>query len=1011
MPLPQTQRIQFYISTLLGAAVLFLIGTHETLAQYRYDHWTADNGLPQNSVRDIVQTRDGYLWLATLDGLVRFDGVRFTVFNKSNSPGITNNRFTKLYEDAHGNLWASLESSGLTRLQQGNFTTFTAADGLPSDAISGIGGDDKGNLIIIFGFLLYRWVDGRFQRENDWRRHDNEQNPSPKAQANVALHLPFYSDGNKLTCFVDGQLRSWQRPDYPAEFAPFAPAQDQHGSTWLSSPDGLVSTQNGRVVKIYNQRNGLPGKQPRLVFGQWPLQALSTGADGSLWLTNLDSMQNHLVSQQPPEGLDIFQAYADREGNYWFGTLYNGLYRARKQTITAYSNSQGLITKEVYPLLEGRAGDLWIGTAGNGLYRFMNGAFTNYTIAPNPADNIITAIHQDRAGRLWVDRGLYLENGHFLRGISDEVMSLLGFVWTIFEDRMGALWFGGQVGVVRYQNSTVTRFTMKDGLAGDDTKVIIEDGAGGLWLGSYGGLTHFKDGKFTTWTEANGLPGNTIRALSLDGDGVLWIGTYDSGLGRFKDGKFTRYTMRDGLFDNGVFQMLEDDFGWCWMSCNRGIYRVRKQELNDFADGKIKAITSIAYGKSDGMINVECNGGRWPAGVKTRDGKLWFPTMSGIAMIDPASVRANTQPPPVVIEGVKIDNQPVTVETMESALRNSQSAIAIKPGQANFEIEYTALSFINSENLRFKYKLEGLDQDWVDAGTRRTAYFSHIAPGHYTFKVIAANSDGIWNTAGKSLPLRVLPPFYRTWWFLVLSLLLLSGCAVAVYQYRVAQLERRQAAQQAFARQLIASQESERKRIAVELHDSLGQSLVLIRNWALLGTSQLDAQAPAKEELDEITTTAARALNEVREIAYNLGPYHLDRLGLAGTIKDMVNRVAQASQIAFTTELALPSGLLLRETEMHLYRITQEALNNLVKHSAATAAHVALQHQAEEVKLTIRDNGRGFDPHTTSHQSKRGGFGLHGIDERVRLMGGEWTMQSAPGMGTTIEITIRVKNA
>jgi ligand-binding sensor domain-containing protein len=304
------------------------------------------------------------------------------------------------------------------------------------------------------------------------------------------------------------------------------------------------------------------------------------------------------------------------------------------------------------------------------------------------------------------------------------------------EDRAGAYWIGTQTGVVRWQDGAATRYTTADGLAGNDTKVILEDGAGGLWLGSYGGLTHYRDGRFTAWTEKDGLPGNTVRALKPESDGTLWIGTYDSGLGRFKDGRFTRYTSQDGLFDNGVFQILEDDAGWFWMSCNRGIYRVRKQELNDFAEGKIKTLTSLAYNKGDGMANAECNGGRWPAGVRTRDGKLWFPTMEGVAMIDPATVRANPQPPPIVIEAMKINNEAVPPETWQSAIRNHPpegAAIRIEPGQDNFEIEYTALSFINSGRLKFRYKLEGLDEDWIEAGTRRTAYFSRVPPGRYTF--------------------------------------------------------------------------------------------------------------------------------------------------------------------------------------------------------------------------------------------------------------------------------------
>jgi hypothetical protein len=405
-------------------------------------------------------------------------------------------------------------------------------------------------------------------------------------------------------------------------------------------------------------------------------------------------------------------------------------------------------------------------------------------------------------------------------------------------------------------------------------------------------LTHYKDGKFTAWTEKDGLPGSTIRTLKLDTDGTLWIGTYDSGLSRFKDGKFTNYTTKEGLFDNGVFQILEDDYGWFWMSCNRGIYRVRKQELLDFAEGKIKSIVSLSYNKSDGMASSECNGGRWPAGVKTRDGKLWFPTMGGVAMIDPANVKANTPPPPVVIEEMRINNQPAAFDAWDAAVHNPKTAIKILPGQDNFEIAYTALSFINSENMRFKYKLEGADTDWVEAGTRRTAYFSHLAPGNYTFRVIAANADGVWNLTGASVRITIVPPFWRRWWFITLAALGVVSVVAVVWRYRVAQLQRVQLAQQNFARQLIESQEHERKRIAAELHDSLGQNLLIVKNRAQLGQLAARETPEFKEQFEWIVSSAAQSIEEVRAIAQNLRPYHLDRLGLTKALEVMIEKVA-----------------------------------------------------------------------------------------------------------------------
>ena len=983
----------------LFACLLF---TGVAFAQYRFDNWTADNGLPQNSIRDIVQTRDGYLWLTTFDGLVRFDGVRFTIFNKSNSPGIITNRFVSLFEDAQGDLWASTENSGLTRLRQGRFTTYTTEHGLPDNIISRLGGDEQDNLLLFYGFRPYRWLNGKFMPADELRQ------PVKGGKSDRVQRPPYFTDlVSKVVCFVDGQLRTWDWAGPYPSFPLMSPIlQDGHGNIWWASEEGLYTFRGDRVEKADTINDALPGKSTRLVTGRLPMKVLSFRDDSSLWLTDLDSMQSHLMAQRPPEGLKIQVGYADREGNYWFGTLHNGLYRARKQSMAAYSKTQGLIGEEVYPICEDSEGAIWIGTAGNGLYRFKDGVFNNYRGIPNSFGDLVHSLYQDRAGRLWVNGVSRFENGRFVPGIKREALpGPFEFAWTMYEDHDGAFWIGTDGGAVRYKDGASVRYTTKDGLAGNDTKVIIEDKAGGIWLGSYGGLTHFKDGRFTKWTERDGPPGNTVRSLYQDGDGALWIGSYDSGLGRLKDGKFTRYTTKDGLFDNGVFQTLEDDRGWLWMSCNRGIYRVRKRELNDFAEGKIKAITSIAYGKGDGMINVECNGGRWPAGVKARDGKLWFPTMGGVVVIDPATVTTNTQPPPVVIEGVKIDNQAMAVDAWESIIRNPQSAIRIEPMQKNFEIQYTALSFINSENLRFKYKLEGLDQDWVEAGTRRTAYFSHVRPGEYTFKVMAANSDGVWNEEGKSLKIAVLPPFYLTWWFLGLLTLGVIGGVWVGYRFRVGRLERAQAAQQAFARQLIESQESERKRIAAELHDSLGQNLLVIKNRAMLQAMTL-SDGPSRSQFNTFSDAVSQTLEEVRAISHDLRPSHLDQLGLRTALVAMIEKVAVSSTIRFTHDLGEMNGVLPPGDEITIYRIVQESLNNILKHSGATEATIKIASQDGRLTLTIHDNGHGFT--TDGDLRHSAGMGLQGIAERVRILGGAHEIHSAPGQGTTVTVRIEL---
>lgn len=605
----------------------------------------------------------------------------------------------------------------------------------------------------------------------------------------------------------------------------------------------------------------------------------------------------------------------------------------------------------------------------------------------------ITALYEDRSGRLWV--GAYGENNglRVLQGrhfVIPDGLENLGTVSAIFEDRQGALWLGTEDHLVKYSQGIRTVFTTKDGLAANDVRVISAGANGDLWMAGVGGLTQFHAGKLISYTERDGLPSNSVRALYEDSDGVLWIGTYDGGLGRFRDGKFTTYTTRAGLFSNGVFQILEDRRGNLWMSSNQGIYRVRKQELNEFAAGKRNAITSIAYGKSDGMLNLECNGNRSPAGIKARDGKLWFPTQDGAAVIDPEVVRTNPHPPPVMIESFLVDRHPVAIDR----------AVEMGPEPDTFEIQYTALSFIDSDRIQFKYKLGGLDPDWVDAGTRRTAYYSHVPPGKYLFQVIATNSDGVWNTEGRTLALTVLPPFYRTWWFAMLAFLSVAGLIYLAWRYRVGQLTRAHGTQQAFTRQLISSQESERKRIAAELHDSLGQHLVVIS----LNNGTADGTARCK--MEEISAAASQALTEVREISYNLRPYQLDRIGLTRAIEAIVDKAAGATAIEFQAQVDEIDGIFAKEAEINFYRIIQECINNVVKHSQATLVSVTVRRTDGRLLLSICDNGKGFTPGAAGASNSSGGFGLIGVRERAQLLGGKPAIQSAPGQGTTISIEI-----
>lgn len=959
-------------------------------AQYRLDHWTAQNGLPQNSVRDVLQTRDGYLWFTTYDGLVRFDGVRFTVFNKSNSPGLSSNRFTSLAEDENGDLWAVVETGQIVRRHKGRFTTYNQDDGLPisQSTLPWLATDENGKLSLFTQNVTYRGTLVRKLTYSFYRFQNGSFQFSESREFDIA-------GDPRLIEAVNTAVTSYIVKD----------------EIWNSTAVGFMVLRNDGSIQIIGaDRGGVSTNRPSLISGKGkPIRQVSKDHSGKLWITVLATGERELLAADVPSDLEILRGWADNEGNIWFATLKSGLIRAKRQSFISFAADQGL-DNEQYTIFESRDGSIW--TSGNSLFRVKDGRLSRY---PPFVPHLMhpTAIFEDHDDQVWINGGWRPENGRLVQAPwADTLVRNAFFLNTAaFADAHGALWFGSDKGVLRYENGISTVYTTREGLATNDIKVIVGDGNGGLWIGGYGGLTHYKDGMFTTWSEESGLPGSTIRALKVDEDGTLWIGTYDSGLARFKDGRFTKYSTKEGLFDNGVFQILEDNFGWFWMSCNRGIFRVRKSDLIDIAEGETTSLASTAYNESDGLPSSEANGGRWPAGVRSRDGKLWFPTMSGIAVIDPATVSSSTQPPPVMLEEMRINNEPVDADAWDSAVESTEAAVRILPGQDNFEIAYTALSFINSENMRFRYKLDGADHDWVDAGTRRTAYYSHVTPGDYTFTVIAANSDGVWNTTGASLRISIIPPFWRTWWFATLGAFLVFAALVAIYRSRVSRLLRMQTAQQAFARQLISSQEAERKRIASELHDSIGQSLVVIRSWALMGANQLADGSPAKEELEEINSIASRSVSEVREIAYDLGPFHLERLGFENALRDMVTRVSRSSEIEIESELDPIDNALSREEEMSLYRIAQEALNNVVKHSGATRAKVTLKYERNAVRMTVTDNGVGFDRDSGSardatYASQEHGLGLNGMSERVRLLGGTFAIQSSIGNGTRIDVSL-----
>ena len=780
-------------SILLSALVLFLCLAASSYAQgkYRFDTWTTDNGLPQNGVRQITQTPEGYLWFTTFDGLVRFDGLRFTTFNKSNTKGIINNRFTGLFGDNDGTLYATTMEDGiLTVFHNGVFTSFTS-DQVPGHYISRVERQESGQLRVL--------VEDEDRTSRSWYSFSDGKFDFLEKQLKPTNDFVFYGKyGTRWTITTSGvtELREGKTVTIPMDLSKIDfrvnTFEDREGNLWLSH-NQVYCIRNGSL-RVYGVRDGLP--ENSIYHSFWD------EADGSVWVVSggassstvgLVQIKDEKVSIWGKDyGLaaaSIQDIYHDREGTVWLATD-RGLIRRREQVIQGYSKKDGIVHSEVYPLFRDSQENIWIGTS-RGLSIYRNGKFETVDPKPpspnTPLDETwregrmsVQSIWEDTNKKIWVglNGGIYtIQNGIatiLLKG---------SHVFAIKGDSAGNVWVATNKGMLRFRDYQLTgQYSVKDGLPSEFMTAIFEDSKGNVWFGGYGGLSRYVDGRFINYTVKDGLAGNYVRTIYEDSEGTFWIGTYDEGMSRFKDGQFVNYKESNGLYNSGVFAIEEDEAGFFWISSNRGIYRVNRQELNDFADGKIAKINSVGYGKEDGMLSNECNGGRQPASLRDKEGRFWFPTQEGVAIVDPKAERPNPMPPTVVIEDVLVEREPVDL----------RGGTSIEPGKQNIEIRYTGISLIKSDQIKFKYLLEGHDEDWIDAGTRRTAYYSYLPPGNYTFKVKAANSDGVWNENGAELKIELKPFFYQTWLFIFLCVLGASLGLLLIWKVSVHQLELRE---------------------------------------------------------------------------------------------------------------------------------------------------------------------------------------------------------------------------
>lgn len=948
--------------------------------KYLPTQWTTENGLPQNSVSAIEQTPDGYLWLGTFGGVARFDGVRFRLYTTANTPEIRSNRISALAVDRQGELWIGTERGEIISYKAGKFTLIDDGKETANVAISELYADNNG----------FVWVGSR--------------NRLRICEKNKCKNTEFESGV--------GQIR-----------------KDVEGTIWLLSHFKLFKIENGKYIHdekikenviaiephpesgvwiIKNEEFGIYRNDEYKIQGKFPNSIGYVGTnvapDGTLMISFnkfiyqvkeglFDNYKRYEIKNI--SGITSRKIFVDQEGIIWSGRVGDGLIRLLNRRVQTLMIESDFPLTPVNSIAEDFDKSIWLAT-NQGLFKWKNGNIIKISKEKKFENYARGSVLIDDDGKLWngTSEGLQsFSKGKFTlhKDISWEKAQSSN---SLFEDSRKNLWYGcdGCGVFVSDKEKLIAKYSTENGLVENVVNVIHESPDGSMWFGTRGGISCLKDGKFTNYKNENGLSNEYIRDIYEEADGTFWFGTYGGGLNRFKDGKFTSITAKDGLFDDIVSRILVDDEDNFWLLGNRGIYSVSRKMLNDFADGNINQVYCAAYTTADGMQVSEGNGGYQGAGLKTHDGKLWFPMINGVVIIDPKQEKL--PPPKPVIEEVILNGSQIDIS----------NKVEINPGNESLEINYTGINFRKPEQIRFRYRLAGLDEKWTEAGLRRLANYPYLPSGNYRFQLTAANADGIWSETIAEFEIIVHPPFWKTWWFLVMVGVLGFIAVMSANLYRNRRFARTRLLQEEYTRKLLNTQESERRRIASDIHDNLGQQLLVIKNWAHYCLSKISEKDKLRRQIEQIDETAAQVLDEVRAMAKNLSPYHLDKAGLTNTVIYMVKQVAESDGIELEMKFDDIDDFLPKEDEIYLYRIIQEAMNNVVKHSEAEKVSVSAVVKENKLKVQIKDNGKGFKFY--QGESENFGHGLSGMVKRAEMMSGNLNIVSAKGKGTLIALEL-----
>lgn len=1054
--------------------------------------WTLEDGLPVNTTGRIFQDSTGYLWISTYDGLVRFDGLNFDVFNYSNTPAMPHNRATLIYQQEEVGLWVGLEYGGVLLIREGQFQHYGEKNGFTSSDLTQLFESPDGGMYFITNSGLYVFKEGTFYKPH---LSNNEKQ-------NQISDILFDTDGSLWLATNDGLLHYKSEGDID-EYMVENPSHNnqvlslffnQKGNLIAGTPNGIYKLKNGVLSTKPTYRAAKNTKVFEVFINKEDTLLLAAGnvfrynndqiyavkdqsilpeefyshafldSDNTVWLTGtkgtLSYYRNETIKSFSMEGMEDYHfnnAFEDREGTLWLATNLHGMLAINKSKVRTIGEQEGLSGNNILALHIDRQNRLLVGTRGDGLNVIHNNTIQHFRSQDGLTSEVIHSIAEDSSGNLWLG---YLREGidkvtdqgfkNYKFGANPEINN----VRSIYTTSDGKIWAGTYGGLILFDPEVENHriYTKEDGLAGNKVRYLAEDSNGTLWIGTLdGGVSRFSGGEFKNYTLKEGLSSNNIRSIYIDefDTGTIWIGTENNGLNRFKDGKIDFVNMDDGLPDHIIHWISQDEHGWLWMSSNRGIFKVNKSELLEYMDGKSTRFTLLRYGTAEGMRNPEANGAFQEAGFRTPNGYFLFATQEGVAIINSTAETINQVPPTVLIKQVHSGDH--TYQSLN---------VEIERGYKTFSVDFHALTFINPEKTRFRYRLNNFTDDWTEIAGIRSATFANVPPGEYTFEVFAANNDGVWSEHPAKATIVVPTVFYEQAWFYLILLLVFSGTIYGVSQLRNKYLLKQQKELEEIIKSQTAQIRKEKNEIqeyseiinkqAEQLRESNNTkdkffSLIAhdLRNpfQALIGLTELTLMDVKKKNNPELTDnlehiySSAKSLHKFVEELLKWASLQNGKLKPSPelvNLKDLLERITELfAQVADQKQIEFELNC---DPNINVFadlNMMETVLRNLVSNAlkfTRTGGTVFIEihddPDADICIIKVRDTGIGMpkqmvnnllridtnSSRTGTDNEKGTGLGLLICKEMISLHNGNLDVESKVNRGTTFTVKLPKKD-